>query len=272
MTPPELQRAVDVCAPPGAKIAEIRQAGRFRINQRRVESNSAGRVFLAGDAAHIHSVVGAQGMNTGIQDAFNLGWKLAAVVRGEADPAVLNSYAAERAPVARRLVRGTRRVTRMTLLRNPVSTAMRRNIAPHVLGRPAVQRTLIRAISQIDVSYHDGSGSAPPGRTAVGDRAPDVVFTDPDGGTIRLFDLLDHERHTLLLLGGAASAASELHSRVSVVQVADSAVGGAYGLPDGGAVLIRPDGYIAYRSAAAHPTSLIEDVRRALSGPVLERR
>ncbi|RAV06247.1 hypothetical protein DQP55_24090 [Mycolicibacterium sp. GF69] len=267
----ELQRAVDVCAPPGAKIAEIRQAGRFRINQRRVESNSAGRVFLAGDAAHIHSVVGAQGMNTGIQDAFNLGWKLAAVVRGEADPTLLKSYAVERAPVARRLVRGTRRVTRMTLLRNPVSTAMRRNIAPRVLGRPTVQRTLIRAISQIDVSYHDGSGSAPPGRTAVGDRAPDVVYTGSDGRAARLFDLLDRGRHTLLVLGGATPPLA-LDAQVSVAQIADPAVADTYGLPDGGVVLIRPDGYIAYVSNAKNPQSLSVDVQRALSEPLLERR
>lgn len=266
----ELQRAVDVCAPPGAKIAEIRQAGRFRINQRRVETNSAGRVFLAGDAAHIHSVVGAQGMNAGIQDAFNLGWKLAAVVRGEADAGLLGSYAAERAPVARRLVKGTRRVTRMTLLRNPISTAMRRNVAPHILGRPAVRHRLIRAISQIDVSYHDGSGSGPDGRTAVGDRAPDVELIAADGQPARLFDLLDRERHTLLTLGGAEPPA-EL-TGVSLVQVSDPAAADAYGLPGGGVVLIRPDGYIAYRSIAKNPRSLAADVRRAVSEALLEER
>ncbi|MCV7278357.1 FAD-dependent oxidoreductase [Mycolicibacterium flavescens] len=245
VTQAELQRAVDVCAPAGATITEIRQAGRFRINQRRVESHSAGRVYLVGDAAHIHSVVGAQGMNTGIQDAFNLSWKLAAVVHGQADPELLKSYAAERAPVARRLVTGTRRVTRMTLLRNPVSTAARRTIAPRVLGRPPVRRTLMRAISQIDVSYHDGSGSAPDGRAEVGDRAPDVQFTGPDGQPTRLFDLLDDQRHTLLVIGDAA----DVPDRVRVVQVSDPAVAAAYGLDTGGCVLIRPDGYIADRAS-----------------------
>ncbi|NVN49344.1 FAD-dependent oxidoreductase [Mycolicibacterium hippocampi] len=272
----ELQRAVDVCAPHGAAIAEVRQAGRFRINQRRVESHSAGRVFLAGDAAHIHSVVGAQGMNTGIQDAFNLGWKLAAVVRGWAEPALLDTYAAERAPVARRLVKGTRRITRMTLLRNPVSTAFRRRIAPPVLGRAHVQRTLTRAISQIDVSYHDGSGSAPHGRVAVGDRAPDLLITGPGGEAIRLFDLLDTDRHTLLVLG---EEIHELDGRyghhrefVHIVQVADPAAASAYGLAGGGSVLIRPDGYIAARSTATHPAILDEHIRRASSGHVLEHR
>lgn len=132
----------DVCAPAGARITDVRQAGRFRINQRRAETHVRGRVFLVGDAAHIHSVVGAQGMNTGIADSFNLGWKLAAVIRGVARPELLETYAAERAPVADRLVKGTRRITRMTLLRNPVSTAMRRRVAPLVLGRRPVQRAL----------------------------------------------------------------------------------------------------------------------------------
>ncbi|OBF89005.1 hypothetical protein A5790_02045 [Mycobacterium sp. 852002-51152_SCH6134967] len=268
VTQAELQRAVDICAPPGAKIAEIGQAGRFRINQRRVESHSAGRAFLIGDAAHIHSVVGAQGMNTGIQDAFNLGWKLAAVARGEADRALLDTYAAERSPVARRLVKGTRRITRMTLLRNPVSTKMRRTIAPHILARRPVQRTLLRAISQIDVSYHDDSGSAPQGRAAIGDRAPDVALAPQDGTTTRLFDLLDPTRHTLLTVGDATPPASELPDRIRAVRVDDLAVAATYDLPGGGYVLIRPDGYIAYRSDQRDPTSVIESVDRVLAQPV----
>ncbi|ORW10545.1 FAD-dependent oxidoreductase [Mycolicibacter longobardus] len=272
----ELQRAVDICAPDGAEIAEVRQAGRFRINQRRVESHSAGRVFLIGDAAHIHSVVGAQGMNTGIQDAFNLGWKLASVVQGRAERALLDTYAAERAPVARRLVTGTRRITRMTLLRNPVSTALRRHIAPHVLARPRVQRTLTRAISQIDVSYHDGSGSAPHGRTAVGDRAPDLLINRPTGEAIRLFDLLDTERHTLLILGGPVHDLDERYGQhrdwVHVVEVADPAAASAYGFAGRGSVLIRPDGYIAARGDDSQPATLDEDIRRVLSGHVLEYR
>ncbi|VEG45429.1 2-polyprenyl-6-methoxyphenol hydroxylase-like oxidoreductase [Mycolicibacterium flavescens] len=268
VTQVELQRAVDVCAPPGAKIAEVRQAGRFRINQRRVESHSAGRAFLIGDAAHIHSVVGAQGMNTGIQDAFNLGWKLAAVVRGEADRALLDTYARERSPVARRLVKGTRRITRMTLLRNPVSTKMRRTIAPHILASRPVQRTLLRAISQIDVSYHDDSGSAPQGRAAIGDRAPDVTLAPQDGTTTRLFDLLDPTRHTLLTVGDATPPASELPDRIRAVRVDDLAVAATYDLPGGGYVLIRPDGYIAYRSDQRDPSSVIESVDRVLAQPV----
>ncbi len=197
----ELKRAVDACAPAGARVAEVRAAGRFRINQRKVARHSDGRVFLAGDAAHVHSVVGAQGMNTGLQDAFNLGWKLACVIAGRARPELLAGYAAERAPVAHRLVKGTKFVTRMTLLHTPPATAARRTIAPHVLARPRVQRTLARALTQLDVSYRDGSGAGDGERIMVGDRAPDVPVEDASGTTTRLFQALDPETHTLLVFG-----------------------------------------------------------------------
>lgn len=259
VTERELQAAVDICAPPGARIGEVRQAGRFRINQRRAEAHARGRVFLVGDAAHIHSVVGAQGMNTGIGDGFNLGWKLAAVVRGTAPPQLLDSYAAERAPVAERLVRGTRRITRMTLLRNPVSTAMRRRVAPLVLGRNHVQRTLTRAISQIDVAYHDASGAGPHGRVAVGDRAPDVEMARI-GGSVRLFDLMHPERHSLIGLGSAAEnlgrATEGFTDVVHPVPIDSAAAAARYGLDDGGLVLIRPDGYVSYLSGDPDPLPL----------------
>lgn len=219
----ELQAAVDRGAPPGARIAEVHYAGRFQINQRKVARHSVGRVFLAGDAAHVHSVVGGQGMNTGIQDAFNLGWKLAAVVNGHAHRRLLDSYADERAPVARRLVKGTRRATRMTLLRNPITTAARRHIAPHITPRPALQRVLRRALTQLDVSYRDGSGGSTDDRITVGDRFPDIGLLHPT-------------KYTLLV-----------HGTEPPPRLADySALVDVRHVPDGvGLTLVRPDGYIA---------------------------
>lgn len=229
----ELQSAVDRCAPAGARVAEITYAGRFRINQRKVARHSVGRVFLAGDAAHVHSVVGGQGMNTGIQDAFNLGWKLAAVVHGQAAPELLDSYAAERSPVAHRLVKGTRRATRMTLLRNPVAAAARRHVAPHVTARPAVQRVLGRALTQLDVSYRDGTGGANDARPTVGDRFPRI-------------DVLDSSRFTLLHAGPkpcGLHAAIGPHAELIGVRHDTAPVGGA------GLTLVRPDGYLALLDA-----------------------
>ncbi|MGV0809291.1 FAD-dependent monooxygenase [Mycolicibacterium setense] len=224
----ELQSAVDTCAPAGARVAEIAYAGRFRINQRKVAEHSVGRVFLAGDAAHVHSVVGGQGMNTGIQDAFNLGWKLSAVVHGQAPRELLDSYAAERSPVARRLVKGTRRATRMTLLRNPVAAAARRHVAPHITARAGVQRTLQRALTQLDVSYRDGSGGTNDTVPAVGDRYPRV-------------GVLHSSKYTLLHSGpqprGLDRAVAPYTELIDIR--CDPQVDGA------GLVLVRPDGYLA---------------------------
>lgn len=224
----ELQNAVDKCAPAGARVAQITYAGRFRINQRKVAKHSVGRVFLAGDAAHVHSVVGGQGMNTGIQDAFNLGWKLSAVVHGQAPPELLDSYAAERSPVAQRLVKGTRRATRMTLLRNPVAAAARRHVAPHITARAPVRRILERALTQLDVSYRDGSGGTNDTVLAVGDRYPRVGVLHPSKYTLL------HSEPQPRGLHSAVAPYSEL-----IYVRCDPDVDGA------GLTLVRPDGYLA---------------------------
>ncbi len=254
----DLQAAVDRIVPGRPQILEVRESGRFRINQRRAAAHRAGRVFLAGDAAHIHSVIGAQGMNTGIQDAVNLAWKLADVIHGQADPGLLDSYEAERAPVAARLVKGTRAVTRMTLLRNPIALAARRTVAPRILGRPHTQRALTRAVSQLDVSYHDARGAAPAGRAAVGDRAPDA-----DAGGRRLHELLDPVDFTLLEFGTDTAATTDLAlpGSAAIVRVPDaSAASAAYGITGPTLVLVRPDGYIAARGGA-------EEIRRYATSP-----
>lgn len=255
VTVAELQQAIDATVPGPTLITEVRQSGRFRINQRRASRYSVDRAFLVGDAAHIHSVVGAQGMNTGIQDAFNLGWKLAAVAQDGAPASLLDSYGAERTPVARRLVDGTRRITRVTLLKDPVRTWLRRNLAPHLLRR--IRTRLLRAIAQVDVSYHDQTGAAPLGRADAGDRAPDAPLAHGDAGAGRVLDLLDDRRHTLLCFDlpdadARATAAALSAGGIGPVQPvhldAEPAAASAYGLAGPGAVLVRPDGYLADRS------------------------
>ncbi|MCV7194237.1 hypothetical protein [Mycolicibacterium brumae] len=124
---------------------------------------------------------------------------------------------------------------------------MRRRVAPRVLRLAHTQRVLTRAISQLDVSYHDGSGAAPHGRVAVGDRAPDLTVGAATGWSVRLHDLLDDDGYTLLVF--ADIDADDLCERVQVARIPDPAAAAAYGLPDGGVALVRPDGYLAYLGA-----------------------
>ena len=262
----ELEHAVERCSPLGSRVTEVDQTARFRINQRKVKRHSGERVFLAGDAAHVHSVVGAQGMNTGIQDAFNLGWKLAAVAHNRAPCELLDTYQTERAPVVSRLVKGTRTFTRLVLLGNPLATAARRGIAPRVMSRPHPQRTLARALSELDITYRSRRGIGRRSPLAAGDRAPNVQVRNRSTGTVvGLFDVFDHKRHTLMIVAPArpdgVAAAGSHTDRVRVLQVARddesaSAAGDSviddpqgevakrYCMPTGGYALIRPDGYI----------------------------
>jgi 2-polyprenyl-6-methoxyphenol hydroxylase-like FAD-dependent oxidoreductase len=260
----DLQAAIDQTVPGRPSIAELRQAGRFRINQRRAAAHRVGRVFLAGDAAHIHSVIGAQGMNTGIQDAFNLGWKLAEVIKGTADETLLDSYEAERAPVAARLVRGTRMVTRMTLIRNSVATAARRAVAPRILGRAHTQAVLTRAISQLDVSYHDKTGASPAGRVLAGDRAPDAAIS-VDARAARIYELLHPVGFTLLVFGIEDKAIAPLlddhPSLTAVVRITpDAEAHAAYDIDRPTVVLVRPDGYIAARGDVTQVRAYFDEV------------
>lgn len=143
-------------------------------------------------------------MNTGIQDAFNLGWKLAAVVQNRARPGLLDTYHAERAPVVSRLVKGTRTFTRLVLLGDPVATAARRGIASRVMSPTGPENTLAQALSEIDISYRRRSRIHTRGRLAIGDRAPNArVINCSTGALVRLFDVLDDERHTLMIVGPA---------------------------------------------------------------------
>ncbi len=263
VTVDELQEAIDRTVPGQPGIAEVRQAGRFRINQRRAAAHRRGRVFLAGDAAHIHSVIGAQGMNTGMQDSVNLAWKLADVIRGQADESLLGSYESERAPVAARLVKGTRRVTRMTLLSHTGATAARRTFAPLVLGRSSIRSAITGAISQLDVSYHDEKGASPIGRTGVGDRVPDFdMATRPQ----RLYEALDPIGFTLLVFGidpTTVSAFAEKHPQIrAIIDLSgESEAWSAFRVAGPSTVLVRPDGYIAARGGNSAIDGYFADIR-----------
>jgi hypothetical protein len=202
----------------GIKDAAIVQpiwTSAFHIGRRVVNHLRVGRCFLTGDAAHIHSPVGGQGMNTGIQDACNLAWKLALVVGGESADALLDSYEAERLPVAETVLRGTDRATWIATLRNPVGRAVRDWLTASLSGFSLVRRRLTRELSELGVAYRhspivaeDWQGGFASTAPRPGDRVPDVALTPAPGGPLlgrpaRLFDVLYGTHHTLLLFEGS---------------------------------------------------------------------
>lgn len=235
----------------------------FRLHSRRASAMRSGRVFLAGDAAHIHSPAGAQGMNTGIQDALNLGWKLALVTEATSPPSLLDTYDPERAPVARRVLAMADRAFRIaTTTRRPVADA-RASLAPRLLPLVRGIRPLrvwgARTVAQLTIAYPDSpltltSSPHQPRRLSAGRRLPDA----PLGGAT-IHGLLRAPGFHLLLCGPASTWPSDLaltlcsrrpRLHVHVVRPEDDPSGRARrslgwnaGRPR--ALLVRPDGHLA---------------------------
>jgi 2-polyprenyl-6-methoxyphenol hydroxylase-like FAD-dependent oxidoreductase len=152
----DIQRVLDTRGPGGIKAEDSVWRSNFSINERKVDDYRSGRVFVAGDAAHVHSPAGGQGMNTGMQDAFNLTWKLALVSRGICQPEpLLSSYSAERSPVAKVLLEFTGRATEAALLRGGVKQSIRNHVASLVLGFAPVTHTMANLLSEISIGYSD---------------------------------------------------------------------------------------------------------------------
>jgi hypothetical protein len=202
-------------APGHAQLVDPVWISRFRLHHRAVDRYRAGRLFVAGDAAHIHSPAGGQGMNTGMQDAVNLGWKLARVLHGEADDPLLESYDVERRKVGEHLLRSTDRLFRIGTMSNPVFLFLRNMLAPWFLpwllkdrGRRA---KLFRFISQLGIRYRNspivGSASSYQGPVRGGDRAPDGPLQGIDGTTTSLHVLCRGPTHHLILFSGRGTTA-----------------------------------------------------------------
>jgi len=241
----------------------------FHISHRIVERYGKGRVFLAGDAAHIHSPAGGQGMNTGIQDAFNLAWKVALVAQGLATPALLDSYQSERLPVARSVVNLTDRMTRTATAQHGAIQHLRNLLVPILTGIPFVKEAMAERLAEVTIDYRGGAWVENHGFGPVhaGDRAPDVVFYDRAARTEkRLFELLRTPGFLLLIFEGfeGVNAGGELLGDLpgNVYRVArpgqemspglledrDCEGRTAYGAGEQGLlVLIRPDGHIGFR-------------------------
>src|SRR5262245_32138467 len=149
----EVQALVDARGPGTIHLHDPYWLAYFHINERKVAQYGRGRIFLAGDAAHIHSPAGGQGMNTGMQDAFNLAWKLALVAHATAAPTLLESYSIERSAVGDRVLRNATRLTDLAVMRNPVVQAVRNFAAGIVLGLSQVQHRMADTLTELDIAY-----------------------------------------------------------------------------------------------------------------------
>jgi hypothetical protein len=228
----------------GARCARVPWSSRIRVANRLADSYRSGRVFLAGDAAHVHSPAGGQGMSVGIQEATNLGWKLAFAARGPADETLLDSYERERRPVERLVSAWTDAMFWAEAARNPVATLVRGCIAPVAAPwaplalRPRwVLAQVLRTAGQLRVDYRDSPLSVQHARVArprAGDRLPDTSVP-VDGVPVRLHELTALPGLHVLLRAGQAwpyPPRPELH--VHPLDDADLAA----------VTVVRPDGYI----------------------------
>ncbi len=215
---------------------------RFTDMARQAASYREGRVLLAGDAAHVHYPVGGQGLNIGVQDAVNLGWKLAQVVKGTSPESLLDTYRAERHPIAARVLRDT--MAQVALLRTDDRTEALREIVADLLGMEEPRKHLAGMMSGLDLHYDLGEG-----HPLLGRRMPDLDLRTDDG-TVRVFTLLHEARPVLLDLGGASGF--DLSPWADRVRTVEATCEGPWELPVLGtveaptAVLVRPDGYVAW--------------------------
>ena len=215
---------------------------RFTDTTRQAASYRQGRILLAGDAAHVHSPVGGQGLNTGVQDAVNLGWKLAQVVKQMSPESLLDSYHAERHPVAARVLRNT--MAQVALLRMDERTNALRESVGELLQMDAPRKSFGAMMSGLDIHYDMGEGHPMLGR-----RMPDVDV-DTAGNATRVYALMHDARALLLNFGEVGDL--DISAWQDRVRLVDAKYDGVWELPAVGvvsapaAVLVRPDGYVAW--------------------------
>ncbi len=245
----------------------------FYLHHRQIQQYRKDRVFFAGDAAHIHSPMGGQGMNTGIQDTYNLAWKLALVQKKIAPPDILDSYHAERYPVGKKVLHETDKMTKMVLVKNPIATFFRNKVLSLVSSFDKVKDNIMNNMAQLTIAYEDSPLVEQYGKLAIqaGTLIPNINLQAASGRSQRLFDIVKGTQHHLFLFAGvdnslqleeAQKIAVHLPSAIIVHLVGNgekpAAWSGNYwrdvnqtaqqkiGAKQSVAMLVRPDKYIGF--------------------------
>ena len=234
-------------APSGLEARALHWSSYFRIHHRQAAQLRVGRFFIAGDAAHIHSPFGGQGMNTGLHDVWNLVWKLDLVLHGHGSEELLNSYSAERRPVIKHVIETTHFLTKALGTPSKLAQILRDAVIPMVSRLAPFQHAFVQRLSELGVAYH---GS--PIVEGAGERYFDDSLRGGEGIRSRFLLLLDNDADTTA--GEAARRVSEAFSDVVELRL----------LPRRGVTLVRPDGYIAYSAHSRDGIAALASVRSLL--------
>ncbi len=287
----EVKNTVCKHADQNATLTNPKWLANFHVNSRLANRYQKGNFFLAGDAAHIHSPIGGQGMNTGLQDAFNLSWKMALVHKGQISPHILDSYHNERHHIALRLLKGTERGTQIATLKRPWQVSMRNFILSILLKIPTLQKELIRSVSQIGIRYPKSSFVTEKGNFTssikVGMRIPNHHLQSASG-EVEIYDLLQKPNSFFIFLfvgenenieeitqleNKLKSLSIPLHTVIiSLTPISKNSkwlydpkgkVHQAFGVKQGASYVIRPDTYISYRQTPMNPEELIAHLNQS---------
>lgn len=269
--------------PGGGTVIHSTWTTNFQLHHYVANSYRDNRLFLVGDAAHIHSPVGGQGLNTALQDSLNLGWKLARVIRGERTASFLDTFDAERRQVGRKVIVQTDRTFKLVSMTNPIAVSLRKWIVPCVasyITSVAHLRKIYNFLSQFGLNYRNGPivhiNTEFKGPVVPGDRAPDGDI-NMNGEDNRLYKILAPESYNMVLFSGTLSQRTQTNPEVLTraiymfkqenkdrarIHIISYKPGGdstfnlclheTYGLAEGGFVYIRPDGYVTAIGNLSH--------------------
>ena len=280
----ELQESISAILEKQVELTDPKWLTRWGSSLRIVPQYQVGHAFLGGDAAHAHSPAGGQGMNTGIQDAFNLGWKLAFVIKGKAPEALLNTYNSERYPLGKRALRVSNLLLRSLLIRQTMLRKLRQALLSILIPFPPVQRKITTTLSGLGVRYKTGSGEL------AGTRMPDIELMNAEHEKVKLYKLLSFSGYTLLIFidpNQAQSARKQINQILgNANEMLMSHVILNSGLPKlhnfqantlvdyrgdfennigsrtGRVVLIRPDAYVAFDLATLDADAFKKQLRK----------